>query len=81
MPVYEYEAEKSGCDFCKKPFEIVRTVSERNLDKCPECGAKVRRVFSSVSVQSNILSNSNLKDKGFKKLVRRDKGVYEDVTA
>ncbi|MFC1735371.1 FmdB family zinc ribbon protein [Candidatus Hydrogenedentota bacterium] len=81
MPVYEYIAEKGGCAHCKDTFEIVRTVSKRNLDKCPECGAKVRRVISSISVKSNILGNSNLKEKGFKKLVRRDKGVYEDVTA
>jgi hypothetical protein len=40
----------------------------------------VRRVFSPVAVNTP-RTNSELKGMGFTKLVRRDKGVYENVTA
>lgn len=42
--------------------------------------APVKRVFSAPGIASP-LSNSRLKELGFTKLVKRDKGVYENVTA
>jgi len=42
--------------------------------------APIERMISRVLVQSP-KGNSDLKSMGFTKLVRRDKGVYENVTA
>ncbi len=51
MPIYEYR-----CVVCKKPFEIIRPISERRPKsvKCPECkGMKVERQWSRVSVETS----------------------------
>ncbi len=51
MPIYEYR-----CVVCKKPFEIVRTISKRRTKsvKCPKCrGMKVERQWSRVSVETS----------------------------
>jgi len=45
-----------------------------------EPSTSVERLISRVMVQSP-KGNSDLKSMGFTKLVRRDKGVYENVTA
>ncbi len=50
MPTYEYR-----CVECKKPFEIVRPISEvkRKVVKCPKCESKkVERRWSSVFVET-----------------------------
>lgn len=44
-------------------------------------GAPVERVLRSAPAALIAESNSELRDRGFTKLVRRDKGVYENVTA
>ena len=80
MPVYEYIAEKDGCSYCKEGFDVIRPMSAEPLTECPKCGASVRKKVSPVSVHRNVLSPSNLKDKGFAKLVKKDKGVYERET-
>ena len=43
--------------------------------------APVRRVITSPPAGHVPVGNSTLKEKGFTKLVRRDDGVYENVTA
>jgi hypothetical protein len=50
------------------------------LQKCPDCGRPVRKLISLVGI-STPKTNSELRDMGFTKLVRRDDGVYENVTA
>jgi predicted nucleic acid-binding Zn ribbon protein len=50
------------------------------LRVCPKCGEPVHRLISRTFV-STPKTNSELKGMGFTKLVRRDKGVYENVTA
>lgn len=76
MPVYTYQhIDAKGAD-CTESFEYVHGMSER-LDKCPTCGHAVKKVVSAFAAGRNVLSPSNLKEKGFTKLVRRDKGVYE----
>lgn len=44
MPTYAYRCD-SGHD-----FEVVQGITEASLEKCPECGAAVRRVFFPVGV-------------------------------
>ena len=47
---------------------------------CPECGKAVERLITPTFVSAPT-ADTDLRDKGFAKLVKRDKGVYENVTA
>ncbi len=78
MPFYTYEHTGKPCLRGKK-FTIKQSIKDEPLKKCPECGRKVRRLISRVNVVVG-KSNRELKNLGFTKLKRRDKGVYEDVT-
>lgn len=78
MPVYEYEHTGVPCDV-GKAFEIRQSIHDASLDTCPACGGPVRKLVSRVAVSAP-KGNAQLKDMGFTKLVRRDDGVYENVT-
>ena len=80
MPIYEYKAVEGGCEHCREVFDVLQKMSDEPLEKCPKCGAPVRKLISRINVGRDILSNSNIKDKGFHKLVKKEKGVYEKVT-
>lgn len=81
MPVYNYQALSSekGCETCREGFEILQSMKDDALRKCPNCGAKIQRLLYPVGVATP-KTNSELKDLGFTKLVKRDDGVYENVT-
>lgn len=81
MPVYEYQAisAEAACDHCRDGFTVLQKMSEAALETCPKCGAKVQRLIFPVGVATP-KTNSELKDLGFTKLVKRDTGVYENVT-
>jgi putative FmdB family regulatory protein len=79
MPIYEYEHMEVGCELGKR-FEIKQSMKDPVLKKCPNCKKIVKRNISLVGI-SVAKSNSELRDLGFTKLVRRDDGVYENVTA
>jgi len=79
MPVYEYEHVGEGCAL-GKVFEMTQHVYSAKFTSCPECGGEVRRLISLVGI-STPKTASDLKNLGFTKLVRRDDGVYENVTA
>ena len=79
MPVYEYEHLGKGCKLGKK-FELTQSIYSAKFKTCPECGKKVKKLVSVVGI-STPKTNSDLKNMGFTKLVRRDDGVYENVTA
>ena len=79
MPIYEYEHDGEGCAL-GKIFERRQSVNDAPFACCPTCGRPVRRLISRSNVRS-AKSDSELRDLGFTKLVRRDKGVYENVTA
>ena len=83
MPIYEYEhADDAGGARCElgAQFEHVQSIREEALKVCPRCGRPVRRLISRTFV-STPQSNTELRDLGFTKLVKRDSGVYENVTA
>jgi len=68
MPIYEYRhKEKAGK--CKDPFEVIELNPDEMLEVCPECEKTVERIFSHFSSHKNILSDSNIKEKGFTKWV------------
>lgn len=79
MPIYEYEHEGRGCKRGKR-FEIVQSIASAKLQKCPDCGQAIKRLISLVAINTP-KTNSDLKNLGFTKLVKKDKGVYENVTA
>ena len=79
MPVYEYEHLDSGCTLGKQ-FELRQSLDSEKLERCPECGKPVKRLISLCAI-STPKTNSDLKNHGFTKLVRRDHGIYENVTA
>ncbi len=79
MAVYEYEHLKKACKL-GKVFEIEHPITDDALQKCPECGGALKRLISR-SFVSTPTGDSQLKNMGFTKLVRRDRGVYENVTA
>ncbi len=79
MPVYEYEHKGDGC-VLGKTFEMRQAIYSAKFTKCPECEQDVIRLISLVSINTP-KTNSDLKNLGFTKLVRRDDGVYENVTA
>lgn len=81
MPVYEYEHSQRGEKSCGQGgiFEVKQSIHDAPLTQCPQCKAAVRRILSApfISCQKG---NSELRDLGFTKLVKRDDGVYENVT-
>ncbi|MBU0638181.1 MAG: zinc ribbon domain-containing protein [Planctomycetes bacterium] len=83
MPTYEYRARdtQESCDNCRDSFEVRQAMSDRPLDKCPECGSPVERLISRCSVRTSpseksMLSDKNLKEKGFRKLVNEGDGRF-----
>src|SRR3954451_17641342 len=44
MPIYEYKCDKGHV------FEVMQKMTDDPVKKCPECGAKVQRVFHAVAV-------------------------------
>lgn len=79
MPVYEYEHSQEGCPL-GVVFEVQQSIHDRPLAACPECGRSVKKLISRANI-STPRTNAELKDLGFTKLVKRDDGVYENVTA
>lgn len=78
MPVYEYAHQEEGCELGQE-FELTQPIKDDALKNCPRCGKAVRRLISRTFV-STPKGNSDLKSMGFTKLVKRDSGVYENVT-
>ena len=77
MPIYVYEHIDPVDGACEARFDRIESVSAAALAVCPECERPVRRVPSTFSHPKDVLSTRNVKEKGFTRLRRRDKGVYE----
>lgn len=78
MPTYEYEHIDTPCEK-GKIFEIKQLMSDPPLAICPRCKGLVKKIISRPFI-TRTRSDSELRDLGFTKLVRRDDGVYENVT-
>ena len=88
MPTYEYITQnpKKACRRCRERFDVRQAMSDEPLTVCPECGQPVKRVISVCSVSTtqsskSMLSDKNLKQKGFTKLVNEGGGKFRNVTA
>jgi len=79
MPIYEYEHLEDGCHYGKR-FELKQSMYSDKFTQCAHGGQEVKRLISLVSVNTP-KGNSDLKNLGFTKLVKRDNGIYENVTA
>jgi putative FmdB family regulatory protein len=79
MPVYEYEHLETPC-MKGRVFEVRQSIHDFALTQCPVCGGPVFKLISSINIRMP-KTNSELRDLGFTKLVKRDNGVYENVTA
>jgi hypothetical protein len=88
MPIYEYYCEANDETVeVNHPMAVSLAIWGQVCyvagiplgDTDPE--APVKRVIRSAPAVSVPTGNSTLKEKGFTKLVKRDDGVYENVTA
>jgi len=88
MPIYEYHCDENG-----KTVEVnhaiginIRNWGELCFAAQIDFGdtnplAPVKRIITRAPAVTVPVFNSELKNKGFTKLVKRDDGVYENVTA
>jgi len=86
MPTYEYKLEdgEKGCVHCANGFEVLHGMSEVPLERCPECGSRVYRAISAPGVKTgpsekSILSDKNIKEHGFTKLVNEGDGRFRKI--
>lgn len=77
MPIYEYRHTDKIGETCEEIFEAFQKMSEDALAECPICGKPVEKLLSRFSGGEDRMSPSRLKDLGFTRLIKRDKGVYE----
>jgi len=87
MPTYDYRATdpEKAPPCCAEGFEVVQTMSEAPLEKCPECGGPITKVIGApgftMRSTKGTLSDKNLKKAGFKKLVKEGDGKYRNILA
>ena len=79
MPVYEYEHLQDPCTL-GKVFDYKQSIDDKPFKQCPICSGAVQKIITRINI-SCPKTNSELRDLGFTKLVKRDDGVYENVTA
>ena len=77
MPIYEYRHTKARGDTCEETFELLQKMSDGPLTKCPKCGKPVAKQLSRFGGGVDKLAPSRLKELGFQRWQRRDKGTYE----
>jgi putative FmdB family regulatory protein len=82
MPMYEYRASApdGGCEHCRTSFQMHQAITDEALTSCPRCAAPVERLLFPAAV-STPHTPSDYKNLGWTKMVRRDQGVYENLTA
>ena len=82
MPMYVYEAKEpeKGCAKCAKGFEIMQSINDPKLEKCPDCGAAIFRVIQAPGLgRSQTDLNYRAKRAGFTCLTKVQKAEYETV--
>ncbi|MBP7746448.1 MAG: zinc ribbon domain-containing protein [Phycisphaerae bacterium] len=87
MPTYEYQAERpeAGCEHCRQRFEVQQSMRDEPLKRCPQCNGPIVRLISACGISTQMseramLSDKNLKAKGFTKLVNEGGGKFRKVT-
>lgn len=80
MPIYEYQCEVSGCDYCEHGFEALQGLNDTALAKCPECGVPIKKKLSTFAFAKSVrdtLSPKNLERNGFTQYKKVGDGTYE----
>ncbi|UCD27682.1 MAG: zinc ribbon domain-containing protein [Planctomycetota bacterium] len=87
MPIYEYRTKNDAeaCDHCRQVFEVQQSMKDEPIAACPQCGNPVERIISKCTVSTSqsvksMLSDKNLKQKGFTKLVNEGGGKFRNTT-
>jgi len=77
MPLYEYTHNLPS--ECQDPFEVIQTLNEPPLNKCPKCGSACKRMVSSPNIPGRKKTEVREKAKslGFKAFKRKGYGKYE----
>jgi len=78
MPIYEYEHTQSACHLGQL-FEFKQSIHDEPLTQCPECCTPVEKRITRIGIAMP-KTNTEIRDMGLTKLVKRDDGVYENVT-
>ena len=82
MPLYVYEAKnpKTGCAKCAAGFEVMQSLKDPKLTKCPDCSAEIVRVIQAPALaHSKTDLHYRAKRAGFHTLKRVSKGEYEKL--
>jgi len=86
MPLYTYRPKtpQTGCSSCSKTLEVFQKFSDPPLETCPDCGNPLIKFMHAVPTcqdrsDKKLLSDDNLKKHGFKKLVNRGGGKFDEV--
>lgn len=80
MPIYEYEHNCEHCGECSKRIEVLQSMNELPLTRCPTCRQPCHRVLSAFATITNEkarLSPRNLERHGFTQYKRAGGGYYE----
>jgi hypothetical protein len=80
MPTYTYVHTGDRGDSCGERFILEQSIRDDALTHCPTCGCPVGRELG-LPIISTPPTESKLRNLGMSKLVKRDKGVYENVSA
>lgn len=88
MPVYEYRCDANGktvevqhdADVTLRTWGELCFIARLAMDQTDPF-SPVKRVIRKAPAVSVATLNSELREAGFTKLVKRDEGVYENVTA
>jgi len=54
MATYVYKALDKGtevCEYCKEGFEIKQNINDKSIEKCPKCGAIVKKLPTTFTFQ------------------------------
>ncbi len=82
MPLYTYEVcdGVAGCAKCANGFDIEQHLSDKPLETCPSCGARIFRVICAPALgHSKTDLHYRAKRAGFHTLKRVSKGEYEKM--
>lgn len=81
MPIYEYvHTNEEDSKKCSLGFELMQSITEKPLTKCPRCGQPCKKKYSpfaSPQKSKDLLSKSNLEKHGFTQFKKKGKGYYE----
>lgn len=80
MPIYVYCATtERRCPHCAGGYDVLQSLQEQAMTRCPECEAPVSRVLTAPNLASSkpSLSEESIGKHGFTQYRKVERGVYE----